>query len=448
MMRGRRRAPAAGMEAWPGYVDALSTLLMVIIFVLLVFVLAQAFLGVALSRRETALEKVNRTLAEVSQALSLEKGKASNLQRAVSQLSSQLSGARAAQASLSQQLAVLKDEIAKAAVAQASLKTQLGAAESEAAANATRAGALSGQLAAARRELASLRAAAAALNQTVTADKATIQARLADLANLAQEVAALKALRDQLQQQAAAAAARATTAAERNAALAAELAKTHDLGASAAAQVALLNQQVDQLRIQLAAVAKALDLAKATGRDKDVEIADLGKKLNAALAAKVQELQLYRSEFFGRLRQILAGEKGIRIVGDRFVISSDVLFPVGSAQLSPEGVIEVSKLADLVKHVAAKIPPKINWVLDIDGYADRQPINGNGGQFATNWDLSAARAIQVVQLLIAEGVPGDHLAATGYGSHHPLDSADTPGAYARNRRIELRLTDYGKTHSG
>ncbi|MDE2005713.1 MAG: peptidoglycan -binding protein, partial [Rhodospirillales bacterium] len=287
----------------------------------------------------------------------------------------------------------------------------------------------------------------AALNQTVTADKATIQARLADLARLAEEVAALKALRDQLQQQAAAAAARATTAEERQAATAALLASSQHLGASAAAQVALLNQQVDQLRAQLAAVAKALDLAKARGRDQNAEIADLGKKLNAALAAKVQELQQYRSEFFGDLRKILAGEKGIRIVGDRFVISSDVLFPVGSAQLSPEGITEVSKLAELVKQVATRIPSKIDWVLDIDGYADTQPFHGITGQYANNWELSSARAIQVVQLLIAEGVPEEHLAATGYGSNHPLDPADTPVAYARNRRIELRLTDYGKTHA-
>lgn len=441
-MSVRRRAGGAGMEAWPGYVDALSTLLMVIIFVLLVFVLAQAFLSVALSRRNAALEKVNRTLAEVSQALSLEKGKASKLELAVSQLSQQLAGSRAAQASLTQQLAVLHDEIAKAAVAQTALKSQLGKAQAEATANETRAGQLAGQLAAAKRLLAEMRAAEAALNQTVTADKATIEAKLADLAQLAQQVAALKALRDQLQQEAATAAARATTTEQKNAALAAELAKQKDLGASSAAQLALLNQQVDQMRAQIAAVSKALDLAKQEGRDKDVEIANLGKRLNAALAAKVQELQQYRSEFFGRLRQILAGEKGVRIVGDRFVISSDVLFPVGSADLSADGVIEVSKLADLVKRISVKIPPNIDWVLDVDGYADRQPIPGG-----SNWALSSARAISVVRLLIAEGVPPEHLAATGYGDNHPIDPADTQAAYARNRRIELRLTDYNKTHA-
>ncbi len=441
-LRRRRGGGGAGMEAWPGYVDALSTLVMVIIFVLLVFVLAQAFLSVALSRRNAALEKVNRTLAEVSQALSLEKGHASKLQQAVAQLSQQLSSSETARTALAQQLAVLKDEVAKATTGQAALKAQLAGTTQAAAASAQRAGELAGQLASAKRQLAALQAADAALNQTVKADKATIEAKLADLANLTEQVAALKALRDQMQQQIDAAAARAQSSQQKREALAAELAKEQDLSASAKAQLALLNEQVGQLRAQLAALAQALDVAKTAGKAKDVEIADLGRKLNVALAAKVQELQQYRSEFFGRLRKLLADEPGIKIVGDRFIISSDVLFPVGSARLSAEGVIAVSKLGELVKRIAGKIPPKISWVLDVDGYADRQPIKGG-----SNWELSTLRAVSVVKLLIAEGVPPGHLAATGYGDNHPLDPADTPAAYARNRRIELRLTDYNKSHT-
>ncbi len=191
----------------------------------------------------------------------------------------------------------------------------------------------------------------------------------------------------------------------------------------------------------MSSVAQALDLAQAQGRDKDVQIANLGQQLNAALAAKVQELQSYRSEFFGDLRKILAGKPGIHVVGDRFVIQSDVLFPVGSAELSSDGVVQIIKLADTIKQIAAEIPPNITWVLDVDGYADKQPING--GQFASNWELSAGRAISVVKLLIDQGVPPDHVSATGFGDNHPLDTGDTPDAYAKNRRIELRLTDYG-----
>ncbi|MEO8714207.1 MAG: peptidoglycan -binding protein, partial [Acetobacteraceae bacterium] len=211
---------------------------------------------------------------------------------------------------------------------------------------------------------------------------------------------------------------------------------------SAKAQIALLNQQVDQLKTQLGAVADALDLAKSTGHEKDVQIANLGQQLNVALAAKVQELQQYRSDFFGTLRKVLANEPGIDVVGDRFVMQSDVLFPVNSAEMSLDGVVQMSKIADTVKHIAEKIPPGIAWVLDVDGYADRQPITS--GRFASNWDLSAARAISVVNLLIKEGVPPDHLSATGFGDNHPLDPADTLAGYARNRRIELRLTDYNR----
>jgi chemotaxis protein MotB len=217
------------------------------------------------------------------------------------------------------------------------------------------------------------------------------------------------------------------------------------LGESAKAQIALLNQQVDQLKQQLGAIGQALDVAKAAGHEKDVKIANLGQQLNAALAAKVQELQTYRSDFFGTLRKVLAGEPGIDIVGDRFVMQSDVLFPVGSADLTSDGVVQMSKIAETVKHIAEKIPPGIAWVLDVDGYADRQPVTR--GPFASNWELSAARAISVVKLLINEGVPPDHLAATGFGDNHPLDPSETPQGYAKNRRIELRLTDYNRARA-
>ncbi len=431
----RRGAATAGLEAWPGYVDALSTLLMVIIFVLLVFVLAQFFLSAALSGRSRALDQVTRQLADMTHMLSLEKGHEADLQQSIAQLSAQLASTQSDRETLSGELASLQRQFNQTVTERNSLQTQITAAGQLAATK-------QGQIADLQQQLAEMQKQAAALDKTVTADKQTIQARLSDLAKLAQETEALKALRDQLEKQAETAAAQAMTEKDRRAAVEAELAKEKDLGTSAAAQIALLNQQVDQLRAQLAAVAQALDIAQKSGRDKDVQIANLGQQLNAALAAKVQELQSYRSEFFGELRQILANKPGIRVVGDRFVIQSDVLFPVGSAELSPDGVVQISKLADTIKQIAAQIPPKITWVLDVDGYADKQPING-GSQFQSNWELSAGRAISVVKLLIGEGVPPEHLAATAFSDQHPLDPADTPEAYAKNRRIELRLTDYG-----
>jgi chemotaxis protein MotB len=442
----RRGAATAGLEAWPGYVDALSTLLLVIIFVLLVFVLAQFFLSAALSGRSKALDKVTQQLAEVGHMLSLEQTHSASLQQTVAQLSAQLATSQASQASLSAELGQLEERVQRTLAERDALQTQLTSATQLAQANGSRAQQLQSQIGDLQQQLSDMKKQAGELDKTVTADRATIQARLSDLARLTEQTRALQALRDQLEKQAENAAAQATTEKERRQAMEAELAKEKDLGSSAAAQIALLNRQVDNLKSQLTAIAQALDIAQQQGRDKDVQIANLGQQLNAALAAKVQELQSYRSEFFGDLRKILADKPGIRVVGDRFVIQSDVLFPVNSADLSQDGVQQISKLADTIKQIAQQIPANIPWVLDVDGYADKQPITG--GVFASNWELSAARAISVVKLLIGEGVPPEHLAATAYSDNHPLDAGGTQDAYAKNRRIELRLTDYGSNKQG
>jgi chemotaxis protein MotB len=227
---------------------------------------------------------------------------------------------------------------------------------------------------------------------------------------------------------------------QRRAAVEAQLSGEKLLGDSARAQIALLNKQVDELKAQLTSVANALDLAQTQGKDKDTQIANLGQKLNVALASKVEELQRYRSEFFGKLRDVLANRPGVQIVGDRFVFQSEVLFPVGSAELTPAGQAGITALAVTIKDIAAEIPPDIKWIMRIDGHTDHQPIKP-GFPYASNWELSTARAITVVKLLIADGVPAEHLAATGFADNEPLDPADTPDAYAKNRRIELRLTD-------
>ena len=174
-------------------------------------------------------------------------------------------------------------------------------------------------------------------------------------------------------------------------------------------------------------------------KEKDAQIANLGQKLNVALAAKVEELQSYRSEFFVKLRTLLANRPGITVVGDRFVFQSEVLFPVGSADLTQAGIAQMTALAVTIKDIAAEIPPDLNWVLRVDGHTDPQPVKT--GQFASNWELSAQRAITVVKLLIADGVPAAHLAATAFGEFQPFGPGDAPEAYAKDRRIELRLTD-------
>ena len=338
MARARRRIGGNGLEAWPGYVDALSTFLIVIMFILMVFVLAQAFLSSALSGRTDALEKVSRQLAQVSDMLSLERGRATGLRLAVTRLGAELDAATSARDRLAAQ-------------------------------------------------------------------------------NQAQAASAMGA----------------------QAALGADLAQARAQGQTARTQLDLLSQQVEALRAQLAQVSAALDLSNTASAGKDKQIADLGAKLNVALAAKVEELKRYRSEFFGRLREVLANRPGITIVGDRFVFQSEVLFPVGGADLTQAGGDQIDALAKTILAVGREIPPSLPWIMRVDGHADRQPVTG--GAFASNWELSAARAITVVKLLIAQGVPADHLAATAFGDTQPLAAGDTPADYARNRRIELRLTD-------
>jgi chemotaxis protein MotB len=473
MARRRGRGDDA-LNAWPGYVDALSTLLMVIIFVLLVFVLAQAFLSVTLSGRDAALDRLNRQMAELSDMLSLERGKSSDLRASLAQLSHDLQIASGARDTLAQQLAAVRAEQDRltadrdtlkaerdrlaAQLADAGLQATSGAGRSEQLqtqlADATKRGEAASQLAATtaaqlaetQRQLAAARASLeemkrqqAELDRTVQVDKDTLQAKLSDLAKMAEETRNLAALRDELQRQVQDAEVRATTAEQREQATALLLADEKKLGESARAQVAALNQQMEQLRAQLAAISQALDLSEAEAKGKDVQIATLSARLNTALAQKLEELQRYRSDFFGRLREVLANRPGIQIVGDRFVFQSEVLFPVGTADLTPAGQDQMHQLAATLKQIEQEIPSDVNWILRVDGHADRQPISG--GAFASNWELSSERAINVAKLLIADGIPSNRVAATGFAEYQPLDPADTPEAYAKNRRIEIRLTD-------
>ena len=434
-----RRNGSNGLEAWPGYVDALSTLLMVIIFVLLVFVLAQAFLSATLSGRSKELQQATQQLAELTNLLSLERGKAADLQLSVSQLGQELTNRSAERDRLSKQVSDAAKAIQAATAANKQLQAQLNESRGQTTAAQAQLADTQNQLNDARNQLAEMKRQIAELDKTVAVDKDTIQAKLSDLAKLADEARALTALRDELEKQAQDAAARAMTEQQRRQAVELQLSDEKKLGDSARAQIALLNQQIAQLKQQLAAISSALELTQEQNQAKDVQISNLGQKLNAALASKVEELQGYRSEFFGKLRQVLANRPGIQIVGDRFVFQSEVLFPVGSADLTQTGTSQMTALAITIKDIASEIPPDLHWVLRVDGHTDPQPVKG--GQFSSNWELAAARAINVVKLLIADGVPPEHLAATAFGEFQPFGPGDTPEAYAKDRRIELRLTD-------
>ncbi len=330
-----------GVDYWPGFVDALSTLILAIVFLLTVFVVVQFFLSQEMAGKDTALSRLNAQISQLTDLLALEKSSKGDMEDQLSRLHASLAGAEA--------------------------------------------------------ERDRLRGAAAGSG----ADAASAQARLNDAA--------------------------------------AAIANEKQLSARALSEVEVLNQQIGALRRQLAALEDALDASERRGRESQARISDLGQRLNVALAQRVQELSRYRSDFFGRLREILGNRADIRVVGDRFVFQSEVLFDSGQAVLNPVGHAELDKLAAALLELDRTIPSEIAWVLRVDGHTDVRPIAS--AQFPSNWALSAARAISVVQYLISKGVSPQRLVAAGFGEFQPLETGTTDEAYRRNRRIELKLTE-------
>ncbi len=269
-----------------------------------------------------------------------------------------------------------------------------------------------------------------AANQTITTDRDTIELKVAQVARLKQEVEALTALRDELEE-------RIRTMDTRLSDTEGALVEEQRISEQARAQAALLNSQLKRVRAELARLGDLLDAKEAEAETQRAQIANLGQKLNAALADKVQELQRYRSEFFGRLRAVLGDREGIRVEGDRFVFQSEVLFDVAEATIGPDGRDDLADLADTLLTVAVEFPEDIDWILRVDGHTDERPISTP--QFANNWELSTARAISVVRFLINQGVPPHRLAAAGFAEHRPVATGDSERTYARNRRIELKL---------
>jgi len=389
---------------WPGFVDALATLLMVIIFLLLIFVMAQFFLGHALVGRDNALRQLETEISQLANLLALEKKESARLGADVARLTAELQASIGEREKLTASVAELR---MRAESAEQQLVDAMVAIE----ANRQSIERLQGNLAASEQDLAE---------------------KAAKLASLSREVEALTALRDELQAKVMELGAQAE---EKGKALIAE----KELSESARAQVALLNQQLSALRQQLASLQAALDASEAEAKAQKVQIETLGQRLNAALASKVQELSRYRSEFFGRLRQVLGNRPGIRIVGDRFVFQSEVLFDVGSADLGEAGKEQMQSLAQTLLDLAKKIPGDIDWVLRIDGHTDKTPIAT--ARFPSNWELSSARAITVVKYLMDQGLPPGRLVAAGFAANHPIDTGSDEIALRRNRRIELKLTE-------
>ena len=442
-MRTRSRSESASY--WPGFVDALTTLLLVIIFLLVVFVLAQVVLSSAITGKDEALDRLNRQVAELADLLALERQDNANLRLDVAQLSSSLQSAVSERDELVLSLQRMTD----------------------------RAGELERRAEAAETALAEAEA-------TVTANKETLELRLREMASLRRDIAALRELRSELESrigQLSGSLEESRTEAgslrDRTKELEAQLADAEErtllaqkeiadrdvrlselldlyqrldedyaaeqkLSGEQRAQIGRLNQQILALRQELQKLNAALDAAELKDQESEAVIADLGRRLNRALAGKVEELSRYRSEFFGRLREVLGSRRDIQIVGDRFVFQSEVLFDSGSAELEPEGRAQLAQLAETLLEISGRIPAEINWILRVDGHTDSRPIAT--ARFPSNWELSAARAISVTKFLIDQGVPSERLAATGFAAFQPLDDRFDEIAYRRNRRIELKLT--------
>lgn len=337
----RRRGRGSEEAYWPGFVDAMAQLLLVITFLLSVFMVAQFLLARQISGQDSALGQLRAQIAELTQLLALEK---------------------AAKQDVEASLVALQDDFAAEKNKNEDLSALLESA---------------GQ----KGDSASL--TISGLQTSLDKEKA--------------------------------------------------------ISSEALAKVELLNQQIAAMRRQLQTLNALLSDAETKNRASEAQIADLGKRLNSALAQRVQELTRYRSEFFGRLRQILSQRSDILVVGDRFVFQAEVLFEKAKAELNPEGQAEMLKLADALKQLEREIPPDIAWVLRVDGHTDADPILST--QFKSNWELSAARAIAVVNFLISQGVSPQHLVAAGFGEFQPIDPGSTEEAKSRNRRIELKLTE-------
>ena len=408
-LSSRRRGGAADYT-WPGYVDALTTLLMVLIFLLTLFSVAQFTLSNAVSTRDSAIDHLSRQIGDLANQLSIEKRAGQSLQKDLEQLTLQiaqmrgerdrLSGDLAAQRRSSDALKIERDQLTER------LTSMLGERDKLAAAMASQAKEAEAKAAAMQSAAKESEAKAADLRKE-------IERQRLELTRLAASLAAANNEKGKLFT---------------------DLTEEQKLAAEQKAAVVRMTAELAGLKEELGRLNTALDASETKSKEQQVQIVDLGQKLNRALASKVEELARYRSEFFGKLREALAGQRDVQVVGDRFVFQSEVLFPSASAQLQPAGEKQLAEVAQRLIDISSRIPKDVNWVLQVDGHTDDKAIRS--ALYPSNWELSAARAIAVVKFLHSQGIPNDRLVAAGYGEYQPLSAIDT----ARNRRIELKLT--------
>lgn len=339
MSYASRRVKKRTFDIWPGYVDALSSMLMMIALVLMVMVAAQFYLGNVLNTKDVALDELSVRMRALTESLTLEQNATKSLRSKNSELD--------------------------------------------------------------------------ALYQKGVADLARVRAALGEKE---QQASAFRAQRDATQ---------------------VELTTSKKLSDSLNIELSVLAQQVAELNTKLGLLTADLTSAQSSLLDKDKQILDLDEKLKKAMVIKVEELADYRSEFFGKLKKALSNRPEIRVVGDRFVFQSEVLFPSASAELEEGGKQELAKMAETLKEMASSIPKDVRWILTVIGHTDRRPINT--AQFPSNWELSTARALSVVKFLQEAGIPASRLAAAGYGEHQPIENGNNEESFAKNRRIELKF---------
>jgi chemotaxis protein MotB len=375
-MRGGSRRHVRTIDVWPGFVDALATLVIAVVFVMMVFAVFQFYLKDVIAGRDDQLARASAQISELAATLALERRQTQDIRTRFESVMAEL------QASLAE---------ADKLKAEAAAATALSAERAKALEDA---------------------------NKTIDADRAKVEMQL-------RELEALASMRLEMERRLAAAE-DANTAEKR-------------VSSEAQAQVALLNRQTAELREQLRRLEAILAESERKSAEAQAQIVDLGRRLNLALASRVEELSRYRSEFFGRLRQALGDRAEVRIVGDRFVFQSEVLFASGASTIELDGGRQLQRLAEVLRETTSRIPKEIDWVLQVTGHTDRRPIATR--EFPSNWELSSARAISVVRFLMANGLPPDRLQAAGMAEFQPIDERDDEVGWRRNRRIELRLTN-------
>ena len=423
MISSEKRAMSS-VSVWPGYVDALSALLMVVIFMILIFTIAQFLLSEILSGKESELVTLQQRVTELARLLGLEEQQSQALKSEMSRLSVMLDDLTEEKESLNTQLATLsrqseadhreinrqlliisslQEDIDALRLLRHDLEQQIGLLASELRGKRMEAGVLRDRTKALEAQLADEKDRTFLAQKEIDQNEIRIQALSALVGDQKQ------ALKDERQ-----------------------------LSKSARAEVALLNRQIKSMKQQLDEISRALKVAELEKSVQKTELKALGKRLNILLARQVNKLEKYQSEFFGRLREILGDSPHIRIEGDRFVLQSELLFGSGSADLGEKGKRHIGKVAEILLQLSKKFPEDINWILRIDGHTDRVPIHNK--QFASNWELSTARAVSVVRFLADQGIPENRMTAAGFSKFHPIDPSNTPEAYRKNRRIEIKLT--------